>query len=285
MAYPVDMTGRVCLVTGATSGIGEATARGLARMGARVLVHGRDAGRCARVIDEIRAATGNQGGELVVGDFASLASVRALAADVRRKTDRLHVLVNNAGAMYPERRESPDGIELTLAVDHLAPFLLTNLLLDLLEADPPSRVVNVSSGAHRRASIDFEDLQARRDYEGRAVYARVKAMNILFTRELARRAPGGVTVNAISPGLVHTEFGLKDGFGKDQQDIMNRGASPDEGARTSLYVATAPELAAVTGHYFQDSAPAEPGEVARADEAAKRLWDVSAKLVGLPSTH
>jgi NAD(P)-dependent dehydrogenase (short-subunit alcohol dehydrogenase family) len=276
------MRGRVCLVTGATSGIGEATARALAGMGATVLIHGRDGGRCEHVARTIADATGNENVGFVVADFASFAAVRDMAAELHRRTDRLHVLVNNAGAMYPARRESPDGIELTLAVDHLAPFLLTNLVLDLLAADPPSRVVNVSSGAHRRAELHFDDLESHRDYEGRRVYARVKAMNILFTRELARRAPPGVTVNAISPGLVHTEFGLKDGYGPDQQEIMNRGATPDMGARTSIYVATAPDLEGVTGQYFQDAAPAETGPVARDDEAARRLWEVSARLVGLP---
>ena len=275
------MAGRVCLVTGATSGIGEATARALARAGASLIIHGRDARRSEQTAETIADPTGAGNIEFVVGDFASLASVRELAAELHRRTDRLHVLVNNAGAMYPDRRETMDGLEISLAVNHLAPFLLTNLVMDLLAAGAPSRVVNVASGAHRRAQLDFDDMQSRMGYEGRAVYARAKLMNILFTRELARRAPSGVTVNAISPGLVHTDFGLKDGFGQDQQDIMNRGASPDEGARTSVYVATAPELAGVSGQYFQDCAPAELGEAARNDDTAARLWEVSAELVGL----
>jgi retinol dehydrogenase-12 len=275
------MTGRVCLVTGATSGIGEATARALARAGATVIVHGRDAGRCEQTVEAIANRTGASDIGFVVGDFASLASVRELAAELHSRTDRLNVLVNNAGAMYPDRRETADGLEMTLAVNHLAPFLLTNLVMDLLAAGAPARVVNVASGAHRRAALNFDDLQSRTGYEGRAVYARSKLMNILFTRELARRAPSVVTANAISPGLVHTEFGLKDGFGQDQQDIMNRGASPDEGAGTSIYVATAPELAGVSGQYFQHGALAELGEAAQDDEAATRLWEISAELVGL----
>jgi len=279
------MTGRVCLVTGATSGIGEATARALARMGASVIVHGRDVARCERAVDAIREQTGSADVAYVVGDFASLASVRDLAADLHRRTDRLHVLINNAGAMFPDRRESVDGIELTLAVNHLAPFLLTNLLIDLLQVGAPARVVNVASGAARRASLDFEDLESRRAYEGRAVYARSKLMNIMFSRELARRVgPTPVAVNALSPGLVHTEFGLKDGFGNDQQEIMNRGATPDQGARTSVYLATAAELAGVTGRYFTDSAPAELPPAAEDAPAAARLWELSAELVGLRST-
>lgn len=277
----VDMTGRVCLVTGGTAGIGEATAEALARLGADLIVHGRDATRCARVVEAIREASGNPNVQFLIADLASLASVRELAAELHERTDHLDVLINNAGAMYPDRRESVDGIELTLAVNHLAPFLLTNLLLDLLKAAAPSRVVNVASGAARRAALDFADPQSRAGYEGRAVYARSKLMNMLFTRELARRlGPMGVTANVISPGLVHTEFGLKDGFGQDQQEIMNRGASPEEGARTSIYVATAPELADATGQYFQDGARTELPEAARDDESAARLWDMSAKLVG-----
>ena len=278
-----DIRGQVCLVTGATAGIGEATARALATAGARLIIHGRDVDRCERTVAAIREATGNAAIQYAVADFASLASVRQLAEELHRLTDRLHVLVNNAGAMYPDYRESRDGIEMTLAVNHLAPFLLTNLVIDLLQVGAPSRVVNVSSGAHRRASLDFADLQSREFYEPRAVYARSKLMNLLFTRELARRlASMGVTVNAVSPGLVHTEFGVKDGMGQDQQEIMNRGATPDEGARTSVYVATAPELATATGEYFQDSARADLGEAARDDAAAARLWNLSAELVGLP---
>ncbi len=277
-----DMSGRICLVTGATAGIGQATALALARMGASIIVHGRHAARCERAVAAIRNDSGNPNIDFVVADFGSLESLRALAAELHLRTDRLHVLINNAGAMYPTYRESTDDIEMTLAVNHLAPFLLTNLVIDLLQAGASSRVVNVSSGAHRRAALDLADLQAREHYEARAVYGRSKLMNILFTRELARRiAPTDVTINAISPGLVHTQFGVKDGMGRDQQDIMNRGASPEEGARTSVYVATAPELAGVTGKYFQDCELVDPADAALDDEAAARLWELSAELVGL----
>lgn len=273
------MSGRVCLVTGATAGIGEATALALARLRATVIVHGRDAARCERVVAEIREAADNPNVESVIGDFASLLAVRELAAELHRRLDRLHVLINNAGAMYPMRHETGDGIEQTLAVNHLAPFLLTNLLLDLLRAGAPARIVSVSSGAHRRASLDFDDLEARKDYEGRNVYGRSKLMTILFTRELAWRLTGsGVPANVLSPGLVHTEFGLKDGFGQDQQEIMDRGVSPEEGARTSLYLATSPEVAMISGGYFADAAPAELTEAARDEAAARRLWEVSARM-------
>lgn len=282
MGQVLVMTDRVCLVTGSTSGIGEATARALADLGATVFVHGRDPVRCERVASSMREAAGNPRVEAIVADFASLAAVRSLAEEVGERTSQLHVLINNAGAMFPTYRETADGLEAMFAVNHLAPFLLTNMLLDLLKSSRPSRVINVASGAHRRQALDFSDLQSRRTYEARAVYGRSKLMNVLFTRELARRLAGsGVTVNAVGPGIVHTEFGLKDGMGQEQQAVMDRGITPAEGARTSVYLATEPEMAAVTGGYFQQCAPAEIGEAAQDDEAARRLWDVSARLVGL----
>lgn len=271
---------RVCLVTGATSGIGEATARGLACLGATVIVHGRDPRPCESVAEHIRQASANPEIAFVVADLASIAGVRSLSAEIHQRFDRLHVLVNNAGAMYPTRRQTGDGLEATLAVNHLAPFLLTNLLLDLLRASAPSRIINVSSGAHRRAALDFGDLQSEAAYEPRSVYARSKLMNVLFTRELARRLEGtGVAVNALGPGIVHTEFGVKDGMGAEQQAIMDRGISPDEGAQTSIYLASSPDVGDVRGGYFTDCAPAEIGAFAHDDAAARRLWDLSAELV------
>jgi retinol dehydrogenase 12 len=278
-----DLLGRVCLVTGATSGIGEATAHALARLGGRVIVHGRDAERCQQVTSEIRAATANAAiEEPVVADFASLDQVRRMAAELHERCAELHVLVNNAGAMVPTYRETVDGFEHTFAVNHLAPFLLTNLVLDLLKAGAPSRIVNVASGAHRRAVLDFGDLNSRQEFESRAVYGRSKLMNVYFTRDLARRlSDTGVTVNALSPGLVKTRFGLKDGMGEYQQSVMDRGMPPESGAQTSVYLASAPELDNVTGGYFQDCAPFELSGSALDDEAARRLWDVSAQLVAL----
>jgi NAD(P)-dependent dehydrogenase (short-subunit alcohol dehydrogenase family) len=276
------MRGRICLVTGATSGIGAATATELARLGATIIVHGRDEARCKRTVATIRALDQHPIAEYIVADFASLDSVRAMADELHHRFDRLHILVNNAGAMFPDRRESADGHELTFAVNHLAPFLLTNLLLDLLRTGAPSRVVNVASGAHRRAVLDFLDLESRKSYDPRDEYGRSKLMNVLFTRELARRLAGsGVTVNALSPGIVHTEFGVKDGMGPDQQAVMDKGKSPEEGARTSVYVASDPGLETASGGYYQDSAPFELGENALDDEAARRLWEISAELVGL----
>jgi len=285
LAVLPDLSGRICLVTGATSGIGEATAHALAKLGASVIVHGRDAARCDRVAAEIQSASGNARIESILGDLASLDQVRRMAAELHARTDRIHVLINNAGAMVPTYRETTDGFEHTFAVNHLAPFLLTNLILDLLRAGAPARIVNVASGSHRRAVLDFDDLNSRKDFESRAVYARSKLMNVYFTRELARRlADTGVTVNALSPGLVKTRFGLKDGMGEYQQSVMERGMPPEEGARTSVYLVSAPELAQVSGGYFQDSAPFELSESALDDAAARRLWEISAELVGLPRT-
>jgi NAD(P)-dependent dehydrogenase (short-subunit alcohol dehydrogenase family) len=184
--------------------------------------------------------------------------------------------------MYPTRRETVDGFEMTFAVNHLAPFLLTNLLLDLLHAGVPARIINVSSGAHRRAVLDFGDLQSKMGYEPRSVYARSKLMNMLFTRELARRLDGtGVTANALAPGIVHTEFGVKDGMGADQQAVMDRGISTEAGARTSVYLASSLNVANVSGSYFSECAPAETSDFARDDAAARRLWNLSTELARL----
>lgn len=280
--------GKTCLVTGGTSGIGEITARELARMGARVLVVGRSAERCAATIGRIRDQTGSDAVESTVADLSSQAEVRRLAEEVRGRCDRLDVLVNNAGAMFLERRESVDGIEMTLALNHLSYFLLTNALLDLLRASAPARIVNVASDAHKGASIDFDDIQGRRRYSGWRAYQRSKLANILFTDELARRLAGtGVTANALHPGFVRTRF-FQDftgwvGF------LMKVGASlaaitPEEGARTSIHLASSPEVEGVTGQYFVKSRPARPSPQARDRAAAERLWRVSEELAGQVAT-
>ncbi len=280
-----NLRDKVVLVTGATAGIGEATAHALAKMGARLLLHGRDEDRCKRVVADVTSQSGNPNIEYVLSDFASIESVRALATQVQGRISRLDVLINNAGAMFPTYAETGDGVERTVQVNHLAPFLLTTSLLDLLRASAPARVVTVASGAHRRETLDFDDLFMEGGYEARAAYARSKLMNVLFTRELARRLEGsGVTANSLSPGLVHTEFGVKDGMGADQQEVMNRGLPASMGARTSVYLASATEVGGVTGRYFSDSVPAEESEAARNEGDALRLWDMSARLVGLGST-
>jgi NAD(P)-dependent dehydrogenase (short-subunit alcohol dehydrogenase family) len=254
------------LVTGATDGIGRATALALAARGATVLVHGRDPARAAAVAREANAVPGAPGdAESVVGDLASLAAVRALAAAVRARGAPLDVLVNNAGVAFrdAERRLSADGFELTFAVNHLAHFLLTRELLDLLAEAAArrggARVVTVSSELHARGRIDFDDLQGERRYGGTAAYANSKLANVLFARGLARRtAARGVTSNALHPGVIRTKL-LRDGFGS------NGGATVERGAATSVHLALHPAVAAVTGAYFVDSRETPPAAAALDD--------------------
>lgn len=278
------MKGKTCLVTGATSGIGEITARELARQGARVLVVGRSPERCAATIERIRRETGSDAVESMVADLSAQAEVRRLAEQVRGRCDRLDVLINNAGAMFLDRRESVDGIEMTLALNHLSYFILTNELLDLLRSSAPARIINVASDAHKGASIEFDDLQGRRRYGGWRAYQRSKLANILFTAELARRLEGtGVTVNTLHPGFVRTRF-FQDftgwiGF------LMKLGASmvaitPEDGARTTIHLATSPEVEGVTGQYFVKSRPARSSPQSQDRAAAERLWRVSEELTG-----
>lgn len=280
-----DMRGKVCLVTGATSGIGEVAARRLAEMGAEVLVHGRNPERGQRTVDMIRTATGNQKVSFVQGDFASLAQVRTLADTVKAKTDKLDVLVNNAGAIYLQRQLSADGYELTFAANHLAPFLLTLLLLDTLKASAPARIVNVSSTAHHRGEVRMDDLQTTRGYEGFPVYGTSKLCNIYFTRSLARRLAGtNVTVNALHPGLVYTGFG-RNTFWIGLLFKIGRFAtiSAEEGAKTMVYLATSPDVDGKSGGFYEKCAPAAISLRAQDDALGERLWAESAKMVGLPA--
>ncbi|RUL81931.1 SDR family oxidoreductase [Tautonia sociabilis] len=280
------MIGKTCLVTGATSGIGAVTAEELARKGATVVLVGRDPTRCEAALARIRQRTGNPRVEALVADLSSQAEVRLLAEEFRRRFDRLDVLVNNAGALFLERRETVDGIERTFALNHLAYFLLTILLRDLLEASSPSRVVIVSSEAHRGMTLDFDDLEGRRRYQGMMAYGRSKLANLLFARELARRLEGtGVTVNALHPGFVNSSFfsGHGTGYWAMRRLAGVFAISPEQGARTSVYLASAPEVEGVSGRYFIKRTPAEPSRAAKDDEAARRLWRVSEERTGLAS--
>jgi retinol dehydrogenase-12 len=279
-----SMDGKTCLVTGATAGIGLVTARELARAGARVLGVGRSPERCQAAERKIREAVPNAAIEYLLADLSSQADIRQLAENVRSSTNRLDVLVNNAGGIFLKRIETADGYEMTFALNHLAYFLLTNLLLDLLRSSAPARIVNVSSGAHRGCKLDFEDLNGQRSFSAARAYQRSKLANLLFTRELSRRLEGtGVTVNALHPGYVKTEIFRAEGplgwLLRRFADIF--AISPDEGARTSIYLATSPEVEGKTGGYYIRCRLAQPSPEANDLEAARRLWDLSAEMTGL----
>jgi NAD(P)-dependent dehydrogenase (short-subunit alcohol dehydrogenase family) len=278
-----ELKGRVCLVTGANRGIGRATAVGLARLGASVILVCRRREDGERVSREI-AATAGPPADVVGADLSSQASIRQAAAEIQARYPRLHVLINNAG-IIPRRREiTVDGLEMQFAVNHLAYFLLTNLLLPQLRAGAPSRIVNVSSGAHSHATLDFADLQSERGYHPKDVYSRTKLANILFTYELARRlGVSGVTVNCLTPGVVATRM-LADYMGAPRAGPgvdSTFGASPEEGAETSIYLAVSPEVEGVTGKYFEERRPAASSRESHDAAAARRLWEVSERLTGL----
>jgi NAD(P)-dependent dehydrogenase (short-subunit alcohol dehydrogenase family) len=289
------MQGKTVVVTGGNSGIGFETAAALAEMGARVLVTARNAdkGRAAlgRITERAEAAGAEGRAQLVVFDLGSLSSVRRGAEEILEQEDRVDVLVNNAGLVLSERRETVDGLEATFATNHLGPFLLTNLLLERIRASAPSRIVNVASGAHRtaRKGMPFEDLQSQKRYRAMRVYGESKLANILFTAELARRLQGsGVTANSLHPGTVRTGYGA-DG---DTSGLLALGIkagapfflTPAQGARTSVYLASSPEVDGVTGQYFMKCKPVQPKSWARDPDAAWRLWQVSEELVG-PTSH
>lgn len=274
----------VVIVTGANSGIGKATAHALAATGARVVLACRSVSRGKAAIEEISRATGSRRVELMQLDLSSFESVRSFAHDFRSRYDRLSCLVNNAGVILRERHLSIDGYEMQFAVNHLGHFLLTRELLPLLEASAPSRVVSVSSGAHRIGHIDFDDINLERRYTIFGAYARSKLANILFTRELARRTAGsGVTANCLHPGGVGTNIGV-DRETQAGSRIMRAlsvvMATPEKGAETSVYLATTPEVATVTGEYFVKKRPRKPASRALDEELAVRLWEQSERMVG-----
>jgi len=278
------MEGRVCLVTGATHGIGLCTAEALARLGARVIVHGRDPARVAVVERLISERSGNFEVSGVVADFSSLDDVRRMAAELGSRLDRLDVLVNNAGGLSIERRTTREGFEWHFGVNHLAPFLLTNLLLDRLRAGERSRIVCVASNAHRRATLDLDDLNFEHGYDGRAAYARSKLANILFAAELATRLEGtSIAVNSLHPGVVATNLfdALKPPLSCPAALLRPVLLSPREGAKTSVYVATSPDIEGVTGKYFDKCRVSVPAPAAADRELARRLWEESARLCGI----
>jgi len=285
-----DMNGRIVMVTGATDGIGKITAHELAKMGATVIVVGRNPQKGAQVVSEIKSATSNQNIEFMQADLSLMRDVRKLADDFKSKYDRLHVLVNNAGAVFNSRQDTAEGYEMTFALNHLNYFLLTNLLLDTIKAsgtaERKARIVNVSSEAHQVGGLNIDDLQSKKGYIGMMVYGRSKLMNVMFTYELARRlkaenAP--VTTNVLHPGFVASRFGRNNGIVMNAiLSIIQLGAiSPEKGAQTSIYLASSPEVENVSGKYFSES-KAKATTAASMDEAAqKRLWEMSEQIVGL----
>jgi retinol dehydrogenase 14 len=287
MTQPGAMAGRTVLITGGTGGIGKATAVGLARLGARVAITGRDRRRAEEAAADIRAAGGPEV-VVFVADMSSQAEVRRLAADVLQALPGLDVLVNNVGGFWNTRRVTADGLEHTFALNHLAPFLLTNLLLDRLSENAPSRVVTVSSGAQAMGRIDFSDLQGERAYSGQRAYNQSKLANVLFTYELARRLEGcGVTANVLHPGVVRTAFGAEDP-GTLQRVLVPLARlfmkTPEQGAATSIHLASATELEHVSGQYFANSRPKRSSSRSYDEAVAARLWDVSCELTGIPAS-
>jgi NAD(P)-dependent dehydrogenase (short-subunit alcohol dehydrogenase family) len=283
-----ELAGKTVLVTGATNGIGRVSARALAVQGAKLFLVARDPRRAEETRAEIARAAPAADVRIILADLSSQAEVRRAAADFLTTGQPLHVLLNNAGVTQLARSETVDGIETTFAVNHLAYYLFTRLLLERIQASAPARIVNVASDAHRFGGpLDFDDLGATKKFSWMAVYGRSKLANILFTRELARRLEGtGVTVNALHPGAVRTGLGMNNDapFMKLLVALVRPFMrSPEKGAETSIWACSAPELAKVTGRYFSDRREREPNAIAQDDDAARRLWDVSARLVNLPA--
>jgi retinol dehydrogenase-14 len=283
------LNGKTCLITGPTAGIGRVTALELARLGAKVFLVARDAVRGEALAREIRQAGG--AAEVLVADLASQRSIRDLAAGFLARDEPLHVLVNNAGVFELSRKVTVDGIENVFAVNHLAYFLLTLLLLDRLRASAPARIVNVASDAHRWGTIDFEDLEGERNHGDRLksvpyamrIYGRSKLANILFTYELARRLEGsGVTVNCLHPGGVATRLGSQNGRIARALIALLRPflRTPNDGAKTSVYLASSPEVTGVSGRYFVDCRERRSSRESSDPAIARRLWETSARMTG-----
>lgn len=275
------MKGRICLITGANSGIGKAAALEIARKGATLVIVCRNDEKGIATVSEIRKQTGNDAVDYLTADLSSQAGVRKIASDFQKKYSHLHVLINNAGVYLNKRSVSTDGIEMTFATNHLAYFLLTNLLLDMLIASAPSRIINVSSEAHQGAHLNFDDLQGENAYDGYGAYKLSKLCNLLFTFELADRLKDeNVTVNALHPGVVatgifrHTPVFIR-------LPIKLMALNPETGAETTVHLATSTEVEGISGKYFIRKKEANPSSKAQDREAARRLWQISEQMVGL----
>lgn len=278
------MQGKICLVTGASSGIGKATALGLTKTGATVVMVCRDTARGQAALTEIRQQGGTGDVDLLIADLSSQADIRRLAAEYKSKYRQLHVLINNAGVYYTKRHVTVYGLEAMFAVNYLARFLLSNLLLDIIKKSAPARIINVAGAYHAKGKINFDDLQGEKDFDGQRANHQSKLADVLFTYELTRRLEGiGVTVNCLHPGMVATDLIDKDKdfprffkyLYKLSRPLMK---SPAKGADTSIYLASSPEVEGVTGQYFVDRKIAPSSPESHDVQLAKRLWDVSEKL-------
>jgi NAD(P)-dependent dehydrogenase (short-subunit alcohol dehydrogenase family) len=283
-AQRLNLEGKTCVITGATSGIGQVAAERLAAMGARLLLIARDQARGEDTLRRLQARAPGAAHRVHYADLMRVAEVKRVAAEIVAQERRIDILINNAGAIFSFRRLTAEGLERTFALNHMAYFVLSHALRELLLAAGPARVVNTASAAHQSAKLDFEDLQFAKAYNGVSAYQRSKLCNILFTRELSRRWTGtGVTVNCLHPGFVASRFGKESG---GLLALVLRGAqlfaiSPEEGAETIVYLASSPEVADVSGGYFFKCRAAAPALQAEDDGAAKRLWQESAKLAGI----
>jgi NAD(P)-dependent dehydrogenase (short-subunit alcohol dehydrogenase family) len=278
------MQGKVVVITGATSGIGQVAAERLAGMGARIVQVARDQSRGEAAVTRLRARAPGVAHRVHYADLSRMADTKRVAAEIAAAEPRVDVLINNAGALYTSRQVTADGFELTFALNHMAYFLLTHGLRERLSAGAPARVINTASDSHRRGQLDFDDLQSVRGYGGRAAYGLSKLCNILYTRELARRWAGtGVTANSLHPGFVATRFGDQSGgllsYGIRLAKLF--AISTEKGAETLVYLASSPEVATISGGYFYKCQLERPTREAQDDAAARRLWAETAKLAGL----
>ena len=275
------MNGKVCLVTGATDGIGKVSARVLAELGAKVIIVGRNPEKSAFVLAELRSISGNKNIDLLMADLAVMQEVRDLAEQVISRYDRIDVLLNNAGGYFTKHEITSDGLEMTFALNHMSYFLLTNKLMELLKYSAPARIVNVSSDAHYGVNIEFENLNGEQKYKAWKAYQKSKLANVLFTYELLKKVPGNITVNCLHPGFVATNFGHNNGgfFGPVLKIAQRISAiDPEEGAKTSIFLCSAPEVKGVSGKYFYKCQPKTSSRESRNMDTGKRLWQISSDI-------
>jgi len=278
------MQGKTVVITGATSGIGEVAADRLAQKGARIVFVARDRARGEETRKHLRAIAGHTDHVVHYADLTRLSEMKRVAKEIADSEPQIDVLVNNAGALFNSRVVTEDGLEKTFALNHMSYFVVTNLLLDRLKSTPGARIVSTASDAHKGAKLNFDDLQSEKHFSGYANYGRSKLMNILFTRELARRLAGsGVTANCLHPGFVATRFGDQSGgvMSFAVKAAKNFALTPEQGAETIIYLASSDDVENVSGGYFYKSKPATPSKEAQNDSDAKRLWEVSAKIAGV----